>query len=1177
MKSDPFVHLHVHTKYSLLDGACHLDMMMDTAMRNNMPAVAITDHGVMYGCIDFYRTAKDVGVKPILGCEAYVATGSRFDRGTDAARSPFRHIVLLAQNEVGYHNLIRLVSAAHLEGFYYKPRIDKEILAQHSEGLIGLSACLKGEIASHLLEERTQDARSAASEYADIFGQDNFYLEVMDHGLSEQKKVNRLLKELSRDSGLPLVATNDVHYLAKEHAEAHEVLLCLQTQTVMSDPKRMRYRTQEFYMKTRDEMARVFSEFPGALDTTLEVAEKCNLELEFGKLHFPTFSTPDGVPQKKYLTDLCLDGIRRLYGVTDPAKPRTEQEKTVMARFERETAIIDKTGFINYFLVVWDFVRFARENGIPVGPGRGSGGGSLVAYVLGITTIDPLRYGLIFERFLNPERISPPDFDIDFCQSRRGEVIEYVKNKYGRENVAQIITFGSLGAKTVIRDVGRVLEVPYAECDKLSKLVPDDPKIRLKQALELSPDFRRAYQTDANCKRILDYGFVLEGLYRNPGTHAAGVVIGEKPLAEIVPLARDKEKQIITQYAMEPLGEVGLLKMDFLGLKTLTVLHEAVELVRKVHGAEIDLNDLPESDKPAYDLLNRGDTVGVFQLESTGMRDLIRRVGIDTIEDLIAMIALYRPGPMNMLDDYVNRKTGKARMKYDHPLLEEILKETYGVMLYQEQVQRAANTLAGYSLGEADILRRAMGKKKPEEMEKQRTKFVDGCRETSRIRAPLAGRIFDTIAKFAGYGFNKAHSAGYGIIAYQTAYLKANYPAEFMAALLSCEIGNFDKIPVFIAEAEEMELDILPPDINASDVRFTPEKDAVRFGLAGIKSVGQGAAESIAADRGDNGPYSGLIDLCSRLDSQAVNRKVLESLIRCGAMDSLDTNRARLMAGLDFAMARAADAQRDRISGQGSLFDLMADDASDASSEDLPDCEPWAENEMLAGEKELLGLYISGHPLTRYASLLEKYQLASIESLPGLDDKTLTRAGGIITQVTKRITKTTKENMAVLQLESLDGCVEVVVFPEAYQKYGLHLNQDSAVLVCGEVSTREAEPRIIAYEVYPLDEVPRHFTQRVSLHLPAAQTNEQRLARITGIIRSYPGTTPVVVCLQFPSGEKVFVDTDESFAVFPDERFVHELEHELGEDGVYIAVNPAPCRNARKKRDFRRRNGLKTA
>lgn len=1177
MKNNPFVHLHVHTKYSLLDGACHLDQIMDTAMQNNMPAVAITDHGVMYGCIDFYQTARDAGVKPIIGCEAYVARGSRLDRRSDDAKSPINHIVLLARDDVGYHNLVKLVSIGHLDGFYYKPRIDKEILAQHSAGLIGLSACLKGEIASHLAEDRMDAAAAVAGEYSDIFGEGNFYLEIMDHGLPEQKKANRLLPELSRRSGLPLVATNDVHYLAREHADAHEVLLCLQTQTVMSDPKRMRYRTQEFYMKTRAEMEQLFRELPGALDTTLEVAEKCSLELEFGKLHFPTFTTPDGTPQKKYLVSICLRGISRLYDIADPAHPRDDREKTVMDQFHREMDIIDKTGFVNYFLVVWDFVRFARENGIPVGPGRGSGGGSMVAYVLGITTIDPLRYNLIFERFLNPERVSPPDFDIDFCQSRRGEVIEYVKDKYGRANVAQITTFGSLGAKTVIRDVGRVLEVPYSECDRLSKMVPDDPKIKLKQAIELSPDFRRAYQSDANCKRILDYGFVLEGLYRNPGTHAAGVVIGEKPLIEIVPLARDKEKQIVTQYAMEPLGEIGLLKMDFLGLKTLTVLHEAVALIKQSRGIDIDINALPENDQASYELLNRGDTVGVFQLESTGMRDLIRRVGIDTIEDLIAMIALYRPGPMNMLDDYVNRKTGKARLKYDHPLLEGILKETYGVMLYQEQVQRAANVLAGYSLGEADILRRAMGKKKQDVMDEQRSKFVDGCIKTSRIKPQLAGKIFDTIAKFAGYGFNKAHSAGYGIIAYQTAYLKANYPAEFMAALLSCEIGNFDKIPVFIAECEEMGLSILPPDVNASGVRFTPGENAVRFGLAGIKNVGQGAAENIVNQRVKDGPYVGLVDLCSRMDSQAVNRKVLESLVRCGAMDSLDTNRARLMNGIDFAMARAADAQRDRMSGQGSLFDLMDGDSQDTTSEELPDCEPWPENELLAGEKELLGLYISGHPLTRYAPLLARYQLASIEQLAGLEDKTLTRVGGIVTQATKRITKTSKENMAILQLENLDGCVEVVVFPEAYQKYGLHISQDTAVLVCGEVSTRDSQLKVIAYEVYPLDDAPRYFAQQASIHLPAAQADDGKLAALTRIIKSHPGSTPVIVCLQFPSGEKVFMDTDDAFGVFPDEQFVHELEHELGENSVYISVNPTPCKNATKKQGFRRRNGLKTA
>ena len=1009
MKKKPFVHLHLHTSYSLLDGSCRVEDVMTAAAKNDMPAVAITDHGVMYGVIDFYQQAVKKGIKPIIGCETYITSGSRLERKTEKNRSYASHLVLLAADLEGYHNLVRLVSAAHLEGFYYKPRIDREILARHHKGLIGLSACLKGETAGRLVDDDMKGA------------------------VPEQRKVNALTVDLAARTKLPYVATNDVHYLSKEHADAHEVLLCLQTSTFMSDPKRMRYPTKEFYFKTREEMDELFKAYPGAVDTSLEVADRCGVELEFGKLHFPEFRVPDGTTQAAYLAQKTTEGITRRYGIADPRHPRDEREREVMDRYDSELRVIEKTGFVNYFLVVWDFVRFAREAGIPVGPGRGSGGGSLIAYALGITAIDPIRYNLIFERFLNPERVSPPDFDIDFCQARRGEVIQYVKQKYGRENVAQIITFGSLGAKTVIRDVGRVLEIPYAKCDQLSKLVPEELDITLKTALEKNPEFLRAYDTDPDCKRILDYGFVLEGLYRNTGIHAAGVVIGEKPLTEIIPLALDKDKQIITQYAMEAIGKIGLLK-------TLTVLHEAVELVKEYRKVELDLENLPLDNKPTYDLLNRGDTVGVFQLESSGMRDLIRRIGIDRIEDLIAMIALYRPGPMNMLPDYVDRKTGKAKVKYDHPSVEPILKETYGVMVYQEQVQKVASVLAGYSLGKADSLRRAMAKKLPEEMEKQREVFVDGCKKTGVVNAKDAGRIFDTMKEFAGYGFNKAHSTGYAIIAYQTAYLKANYPADFMAALLSSEIGNADKIPVFVAEAREMELEILPPDVNASDPRFKPTEDSkgIRFGLAGIKNVGEGAAEAIAAERKAAGPYAGLSDFCGRINSQLVNKKVIESLVRAGAFDPIETNRARLFNAIDIAMARAASAQRDRKSGQSSLFDMMPEARASETKDDFNDCPPWRQSELLAGERELLGLYMSGHPLTQYASLLQRYQLTSVSKLETLQERTLTRLGGIVTKLVKRVTKN-KENMASFNLEDLDGDVEVVVFPNAYTRFGAFL------------------------------------------------------------------------------------------------------------------------------------------
>lgn len=1171
----PFVHLHVHTAFSLLDGACPVTKLMDAAAEKEMPAVAITDHGVMYGVIDFYKAARDKGIKPIIGCEFYITPGSRHDRRIEGQKVMNHHLVLLAKDMVGYHNLVRLCTAAHLEGFYYKPRIDMEVLSRYNEGLIGLTACLQGEVTAHLVEEDLAGAIEKANAYGDILGRDNLYIEIQDHGIPEQRVANTFMAELSDQTGFPLVATNDVHYLEKSHAAAHEVLLCLQTQTVLSDPKHMRYRTDEFYLKTREEMEVLFRDYPGAVDITNAIAARCNVEFEFGKLHFPTYDKTEGLSHRAYLIKRGHEGIARLYDVPDPANPQSDREKEIMERFNHELAVIAKTGFVNYFLVVWDFMNYAREHGIPVGPGRGSGGGSIVAYALGITTIDPLRYELIFERFLNPERVSPPDFDIDFCQARRGEVIEYVKHKYGRENVAQIITFGSLGAKTVIRDVGRVLEIPYGRCDQLSKMVPEDPKMTLTRAIEENPDFKRAYDNDKDCKRILDFGFVLEGLYRNAGTHAAGVVIGEQPLIEIIPLARDKDDEPVTQYTMEPLGEIGLLKMDFLGLKTLTVLKEAVDLVKELHDVEIDLEEIPFDNAPTYKLLNRGDTVGVFQLESGGMRDLIRRIGIDRIEDLIAMIALYRPGPMNMLPDYIERKSGRARIKYDHPLLEPILKETYGVMVYQEQVQRAANVLAGYSLGEADILRRAMGKKKQSVMDEQRQKFVAGCKATNNIDAELAGRIFDTVATFAGYGFNKAHSAGYGIIAYQTAYLKANYPAAFMAALMSSEIGNFDKLPVFINEAIAMGLEILPPDVNAGRPRFMPAGKTIRFGLAGIKNVGGAASRAVVEERMANGPYTGMIDLCSRVDSSILNKKALESLVRTGAMDGFELHRARLFNGIDFAVTRAAATLRDKQSGQGNLFDMLATPATGDAADDLPDCDPWHESEQLAGERELLGIYMSGHPLTQYVPILNRYQTLTIADMQEAEDHAPARVGGIISTVTRRVTKAKKKSMAILQLEDLDGYTEVLVLPEAFQKYGVHIHEDAAVLVCGEVSRREDALKLMAQEIYPLADAPRHFATKLSVHVPVAHM-EQKLPRVRDLIKTHPGETPVIICLQFAGGEKVFMDTDPTFKVLPEESLVHELQQEIGENGVYVGTRKKAClqqRNGRKGRGRWNGNG----
>ena len=1165
--SKPFVHLHLHTAYSLLDGACRIDDLIQQTVDLNMPAVAMTDHGVMYGTIEFYKKAKDRGINPVIGCEAYITTGSRHDRDPGSQRSTF-HIVLLAENNTGYRNLSYLISKAHLEGFYYKPRIDRELLAEHSQGIIGLSACLHGEVAHHLVEGDVDGAVKVAGTYADILGKDNFFIEIMDHGILEQRKANRHMLELSRRTGLPLVATNDVHYLKREHAEAHDIMLCLQTATTRSDPKRMRYSTDQFYFRTREEMDALFSEFPGAVDITGDIAARCNVEIEFGKLHFPTFNVPEGMTQKGYLIQLGHEGLKDLYDIPDPETPATAREHEIMERFDKEIGVIEKTGFVNYFLVVWDFIRFAHENRIPVGPGRGSGGGSIVAYALGIISIDPLRYNLIFERFLNPDRVSPPDFDIDFCQARREEVIRYVKKKYGTDHVAQIITFGSLGAKTVIRDVGRVLEIPFGICNDLAKMIPEDPKMTLKKALEDNPDFKKASQQDSNLQQILKYAPVLEGLYRNPGTHAAGVVIGEQPLINICPLGIDKDKQPVTQYAKEPIEEIGLLKMDFLGLKTLTVIQEALDLIQEGHGITIDLKRLPDDDPKTYELLSRADTVGVFQLESGGMRDLIRRIGINNIEEIIAVIALYRPGPMEMLPSYIERKCGRARIEYDHPLLEPVLRDTYGVMVYQEQVQKAANVLAGYSLGEADILRRAMGKKKQSEMDKQREKFVKGSKETNHISADLAGRIFDNIAKFAGYGFNKAHSAGYAIVCYQTAYLKANYPAEFMCALISSEIGNFDKMPGFIQEAEEMGLKVLPPHVNHSGTRFTPEGGAIRYGLACIKNVGEAATDCIIAERRKNGPFTGLLDFCARIGTQDVNRKVMESLARCGALDMQEMHRARIFNGIDFALNRSASSRRDLQSGQGSLFDLLGGDTpARRDAVDFPDCPPWHQNEMLAAERELLGIYMSGHPLSQYEDILRKYELCSIAALEKQEDGAVTRVGGLAASVAKKVTKN-KDTMAILRLEDLDGGIEVVVFPDAYQRYQSVIEQDAALLIGGRVVKKDESTCLHAVEIYPLADAPKLFSHSVSIHITSAQL-DGKLARVKEIVQLHRGSVPMSLCLLLPDGEKIIIAAEAGFYVTPIPEMIRDIEHELGENTVFVHVNTQPLKNPEPKRPLR--------
>lgn len=1165
----PFVHLHFHTKYSLLDGLCQIEATMDRAAELGMTAVAISDHGVMYGVLDFYKTAKAKGIKPIIGCEAYMAYGSMHEKQRVVGQKGQNfHQLLLAENQEGYQNLTHLITRAHLEGFYYKPRIDRELLAKHSKGLIATSTCFKGEIPQRILDGDLDGALELAGRYQEIMGKENFFLEIQDHGMPEQRTILNGIVEIHKRTGIPLVATNDVHYLRKEHAEAHEVMLCLQTSTVMSDPKRMRYSSNEFYMKSGEEMWELFKDFPESLTNTVAIAERCNVEFELNKeLHFPHYEVPNSTTNgKAYLAERVKEGLKERYALNDPDAPADEEGEVIRKRYLHELGVIEKTGFINYFLVVWDFINYARRHNIPVGPGRGSGAGSLVAYALGITDIDPLRYNLIFERFLNPERVSPPDFDIDFCQSRRGEVIEYVKEKYGRDTVAQIITFGTLGAKTVIRDLGRSLEIPFTYCDRLAKMVPEDPGTDLDKALQANPEFKKAVETEEQAGLIMKYARILEGNPRNPGTHAAGVVLGDQPLIDLIPLALDKEGQVVTQYEMRPLEELGLLKLDFLGLKTLTVIQEAVGHVQEKQGVQLDLASLPMDDPETFALLNRGDTVAVFQVESKGMRDLLRRIGLSRFEDLIAMIALYRPGPMNMLDDFVARKHGKVAIVYDHPLLEPILKETYGVMLYQEQVQFAANKLAGFSLGQGDILRRAMGKKKPEEMATQRESFIEGCKATNDIPAKVAEKIFGTIQHFAGYGFNKSHSAAYAILSYQTAYLKAHYPAEFMAAVCSCDMNNADKLPIFIAEAQEMGLEIYPPNVNESQSRFKPEQDGIRFGMAGIKNVGAGAVDSIIREREGNGPFSGLVDFCARMGAQNVNKKVVESLVKSGAFDFTNMSRARLFNGIEFAIQRAAANMKDELAGQASLFDMLevTPEKDEETVDELPEVDPWPSSEMLAAEKELLGFYISGHPLSEHAWEIEKFSLAHYTDLAEMMPGSATRIGGLVTHLTKRFTKKAQEPFAMFQLETLDGSLEVVAFPAVYREFSVNLEENAPVFVCGELDKSE-HVKIRAAEIYPLREIHKHFTRRVSLHVPAVSVEDELLAKIKGILQQFPGDTPITLCLVFADGEKIFISTDRLYRVNPCSGLIEQLEHLLGEESVYLDLIQTPCKrpNAR--------------
>ena len=1143
-KTQPnFVHLHVHTQFSLLDGACRLNELLDLAKKYDMPACAITDHGNMFGAIEFYEKAVSKGVKPIIGSEIYVAPESRFDKTSHGIKGASYHLVLLAKNLTGYKNLMELVSIGYLEGFYYKPRVDKEVLRKHSKGLIALSACLGGEIPHFLMSNQHDEARKVAKEYADIFGEDNFYLEIQDNQLSEQNKVNSEIIKLSKELKLPLVATCDVHYLDKNDAEAHDALLCIQTQTTIDNTDRMKFQTDQLFFKSPEEMYTAFSDVPEALENTVKIASKCNIEIDFSTLHLPHFVSPDGQDNSKFFEKLIDEGIKSKYGTI------TEE---IEKRVEHELKIIEESGYVSYFLIVWDFINHAKQKDIPVGPGRGSAAGSIISFALGITDIDPLKYGLIFERFLNPDRVTMPDIDIDFCFERRGEVIDYVVEKYSKENVAQIITFGSMLAKGVIRDVGRVMNMPYADVDKIAKLIPTDLGMTLQRALEVEPELKEKYDNEPEIKKLIDTSLRLEGLNRHASTHAAGVVISDKPLQKRIPLFKVSDDQITTGYSMKSLEKIGMLKMDFLGLKTLTVIDRATKIVKRTRNEDIDINCIPLDDKNTFELLSKAETSGVFQLESSGMRDLLRKLRPSKFEDLIAILALYRPGPMGsgMLDEFIKRKQGHVEVKYDHPSLEPILKETYGIIVFQEQVMQIVSALANFSMAEADNVRKVMGKKTPEALEGIKVKFLDGAQKKN-VDKETAEKIWDFIAYFAGYGFNKSHSAAYAMVSYRTAYLKANFPVEFMTAMLTSEKNNSDKISDYINESIRMGIGVLPPDINESFNDFTVVGTDIRFGISAVKNVGEGAAASIIEKRKENGRFESIFDFAQKIDLRAVNRKVVESLIKCGAFDSTDIRRSQAMSILDKVLEMAAKTNKDRNAGQMSFFDdADSDDTFKENFQEIPDIPEWPEQELLASEKEMLGFYITKHPLARYERILNAYSTCRINELANLSDGQEVLIGGIINKAKITITRKKGEKMAIVTLGDLDSFFEVLVFPKTYRKAPELIEEDSLVYVLGRLNMREEEVKLVADEIIPLEKVKEKFTKSVLVKISTLGLEENIMKRLKYVLKKFKGNIPVFIDLMSPEGRKVRVSTEQELMVQPTDKLIDEIEALIGKGNV---------------------------
>ncbi len=1135
-----FVHLHCHTDYSLLDGACAIPELMKIVSEQKMPAVAMTDHGNLFGAVEFYNAGKAAGVHPVIGCEVYV---SQQGHKTRSDQDRYNHLVLLCETQEGYRNLIKLVSTAYLEGFYYKPRIDLDLLAQHSKGLIGLSACLRGHIAETILADKYEDARRLAHTYSDILGRNNFFLEVQDHHLDQDKKLTPELNRLSHETGLPLVATNDSHYLRRDDARAHEILMCIQTGKSMTDPNRMHWNSPDFYLKSRDEMMELFSELEDALDRTGEIAARCDVKLEKVKEPFPRFDVPQGQSTDGYFEYVAREGFEK-------RRPRLEAMRAsgalkfdiphYMERLEREIRMIQTMKFSGYFLIVWDFIRYAKDRGIPVGPGRGSAAGSLVGYAMSITDIDPLQYGLLFERFLNPERVSMPDIDVDFCVNGRGEVIKYVTEKYGREQVAQIITFNTLGARAAIKDVGRVLEIPFADVERVTKLVPGVLNISLEDSIKTEPGFAEAAKKDPRIDDVLKVALRLEGLARNCSVHAAGVVISPQPLKELVPLYKTNRDEIVTQFDMNGLDKLQLLKMDFLGLTTLTLIQDALRLIEKRHGVKIVPEDLPLDDHATYEIFCKGFTSGVFQFESSGMRDILRRYQPSRLEDLTALNALYRPGPIQggMVDDFIERKWGRRAVQYDLPQLKELLEETYGVIVYQEQVMQISNCIAGYSLGDADLLRRAMGKKKAEEMAKQRERFVNGALERGFPQKKVE-KIFDLMEQFAGYGFNKSHSAAYAYLAFVTAYLKAHYPIDFLAALLTSETGNTAKVVKYINECREMGIRILPPDVNQSEWSFTPDGEAIRFGLGAVKNLGQSAVEAIAKARETEGAFTSIYQFCERVDLSAINRRMIESLIKAGAMDSLEGTRSQKMAALESAMESAQRVQRDRESGQSGLFgDVFA---GESHAMPLPNVPDWTEKDKLAGEKELLGFWVTGHPLDRYSDKIAELVSYDSSKLEGLEKGVEVALCGVLTGVTRKRNKEGKPWVAMV-LEDRVGAVEALLFTTNYERLAPQVVEDQVVFVRGLALPEEnAATKISVQDIIPLENVRVDLPSVISIRVWLGRNGVSDKAQaLEDLFRRKPGDTQVRLRLEAPRDFSVLLDV--AAKVRPDREFKTALE-----------------------------------